>query len=360
MSTVAESGIAGTNPPVAPVAPFAPVAPVALIELLDRDGHVRQSVAVAAWPLRVGRAIDNQLVLDDPHTAPHHFVVDADDAGVYVQAGDTRNGLRFAPERGAPRRLAAGERAAVGDAPLRLDAGDSHLRLRLAAHALAPERPLAAARGHAASIGSTLAVVGAALALLVFLRWLDTDPDLFTRALGSTAVTASTAVLAWCGAWALVSKVFTRRSHFFWHLRVLLLAVIAAQALEALANLAAFALSWPWVSDYAFVLGYAAGAAMVYFHVLGIEPRRPRRLAAAALGLFVAAIGVSLWFNRQANDQFGEELYMSHLFPPALRLARPLDSERFLQRVAPLQGRLDELARRKDSGSDDGAADDDE
>ena len=34
-------------------------AALAIVELLDRDGQVRQSQRVLAWPLRIGRALDN-------------------------------------------------------------------------------------------------------------------------------------------------------------------------------------------------------------------------------------------------------------------------------------------------------------
>ena len=55
---------------------IAGAASVAVLELLDRDGHVRQSVAVPHWPLRIGRALDNDVVLSDPHVAAHHLVLE--------------------------------------------------------------------------------------------------------------------------------------------------------------------------------------------------------------------------------------------------------------------------------------------
>ena len=45
---------------------------LALIETLDRDGQPRQILRVSQWPVRIGRAIDCDLVLDDPHVAAHH------------------------------------------------------------------------------------------------------------------------------------------------------------------------------------------------------------------------------------------------------------------------------------------------
>jgi hypothetical protein len=328
---------------------------LALLEVLDRDGHVRHYLPITAWPVSAGRALDNDLVIADPHVAPHHFRVAADDSGVFVEVGDTHNGLRA-----DGRRLATGERVVVGDTPLRLDAGDTHLTLRLARHALAPEQPLATPRSvwHAASpiLGAGLLV----LVLLLFGTWLDTDPDDWTRALGSMLVAALTAGLTWCAAWSLLSKIFTRRSHFWWHVRVLLLGVLAIDLAGAAARLLAFGLSWPALSDFTFVPIYAIAAAMLYFHVLGVEPRRPERMRAAAVGIFLAGTVLSLWFNHQNRDQFGDELYMSHLFPPALRLARPVDTQKFVNDLGSLQPTLDDKAKKRDSGGgDQGAGDED-
>jgi hypothetical protein len=86
-------------------------------------------------------------------------------------------------------------------------------------------------------------------------------------------------------------------------------------------------------------------AAMLYFHALGVEARRPRRMRTVATALFVVGTGLSLWFNHQARNQLGEELYMNHLFPPTYRLAQPVDSATFVKDLAALQTRLDAKAK---------------
>lgn len=326
--------------------------PIALLELLDRDGHPRQALGITAWPLRVGRAIDNDLVLDDPHTAAHHFSVDVDERGAYVEAGATVNGVRA-----GMRRLAAGERAAVGAEPLLIRAGDSVLRLRLAEHALAPERPLRGARSWWQHHAGDLLLAAVALLGTGLATWVEVDADQLARPLAGALLALVFGLLLWCGAWALVSKLFTRRLHFGWHLRVALLATLASQFVLFGANLGAFAFSAPALSDYRFVAIYAIVAAMLYGHLLGTEPRRPRRLAALAVALCVGSLGYTMWNNLQARDKPGEELYMSHLFPPALRVARAVDSAAFVEQLAPLQAALD--ARAKEGGDGDDAGDDD-
>lgn len=320
---------------------------LALLEVLDRDGHVRQAVPVTSWPADVGRALDNTLVLDDPHVAAQHLRVDADAEGVFVHVGDTLNGLRA-----QGRRFTAGERLRVGSQPLRLDIGDTHLRLRLAAHPVAAEQPLRASADLVRSVWPTTLAALLVIAALLFATWLETDPDELTRTLTSTLISMGVAALGWCGLWALISKVFTRRSHFWWHVRVLAIGALAIVAATAGADLLAFSLSWPWASDFAFVLTGAIGAAMLYFHLQGLEPRRRGPMVTVAACAFLGATALTLWSNLQTRDQWGSDLYLTHLFPPSLRLARAVDTATFVQRLAPLQATLDEKAKERDTGDD--------
>ena len=53
-----------------------PMGPLALLEALDRDGMVRQAWRIERWPVTIGRALDNDVVLTEPHVAPHHATID--------------------------------------------------------------------------------------------------------------------------------------------------------------------------------------------------------------------------------------------------------------------------------------------
>lgn len=323
--------------------------PLAVLEVLDRDGFVRQSVKVMAWPLRVGRALDNDLVLDDPHTAPHHLAIGRDAHGqLVVMAGESVNGVQI-----EGRRLAAGHEAPLPsgpqDGPAQLWLGRTHLRLRLASQVLAPEQVLVGSREltHGALSLAVLALLTAAV--LGFNTWLESEPDLLTKSLASFAISALGIGLAWSGLWTLLSKVFTRQGHFGWHLRVMLIAVLAWQALMAGTALLAFAFSLPWLTDFNFVPAYAILGAMLYFHLQAVEPQHPRRTLGFALGSATIGVLLNVWFNLQATDRAGSELYMNHLFPPALRVAKPVEVPQFMQGVADLQSRLDAKARKPDA-----------
>ena len=338
--------------------------PAALLEIVDRDGYVRQAWRIERWPVTIGRALDNAVVLSDPHVAPHHATLDLATgegdapATLLVNVGDTRNGVVVGRER-----LAAGSAASVRDGgkDIDLQIGRAQLRLRLPGQPLGAEEaltPVAVDEKHWAPTIGLLAVV---IAVVLANVWIDSDPEGLARAAGTILLTTLAAGAIWCGLWALLSKTFTRQSHFGWHVRVFAVASLVTLALAVLPPLLAFAFSWPWVTDYAFIALYATIAGAIYFHLLAVEPSRERLMRGVAATGFLAGVALSLWFNVQRTGRPGEELYMNHLFPPQLRLARPKPVDRFVDGLAPMQAILDRKAKEQ-SGSDSDAhgGDDDE
>jgi hypothetical protein len=317
---------------------------LALLEVLDRDGHVRHSVGVRHWPLRAGRALDNELVLDDPHVAAHHLSVAADDEGqVFITVGDTRNGAEVGHQR-----LAAASRVPVGDAPVAITLGRTTLRLRLARHPLPPEQPLAAVRPLWHELATLAGLLGVVLALLGFDTYLSSEPASLVRQWASLAMGAVAIGLAWPGVMSLFSKVFTRQAHFLWHLRVMLWAVIAWWVVDAAASALAFMLSWPALSSFSFVAVFAVVGAALTHHMLAIEPRHPGRWRTVGALAALIGIGITLWQNHQSHGRLGNDLYLTHLLPPALRLVPAVDSGDLVNRLEGLKAGLDAKAQTDD------------
>ena len=325
-----------------------------LLEVLDRDGQPRQSFAVQQWPLRIGRALDNDVVLSDPHVAAQHLTIDSAAQGLTLAPADTRNGVLLDGKR-----LRSGDNAlvATGADPLDITIGRTQLRLRLPAHAVAAELPLAPTRS---LTRRALPIVMAALLLIggtLFDTWLDADPEGLPRAIGNALLTGLVGAAVWCTAWALMSKTFTRQAHFGWHLRVFVVASLALLVVSALPALLAFAFSWPWLSDYDFIGTIVVVAAALYFHLLAVEPAKHRVLKWVAATCAVVGVLLTLWFNVQRRDQLGDELYMNHLFPPALRVAKPIASDAFVDDLASLKATLDKKAKEPARG-DEGRSED--
>jgi hypothetical protein len=214
---------------------------------------------------------------------------------------------------------------------------------------------MAAVAPLARQVGSMLLLVLAAAALLGFDTYLVAEPSTLPRSLATAGLSMLGLGLAWCGVLSVLSKVFTRQAHFGWHLRVLLAAVVAWMLIEGVSSALAYMFSWPWISDFSFLATYAVIGVALYQHMLCIEPGHPKRWRIVGTAAAVTGIALSLWFNHQNTDRLGRELYMTHLLPPAFRMARPVGIDRFTQGLAPLQKTLDEKAQRDDDSDDDDA-----
>jgi FHA domain-containing protein len=336
-----------------PIRDSARTGALALLEILDRDDHVRQQFPVREWPLHVGRALDNDVILTDPNIAAHHLTVDTGEQGlVLTVAPETRNGVLL-----GRRRLRAGETAALAtgtctDDAIELIVGRTRMRLRLAEHALAPELHIAPAVSFARRVVPMLVAAFVVVFGVLFTAFLGTDPEALARAAGTMLMSMMVGAAVWCGAWALLSKTFTRQAHFGWHVRVFLFAGVALMAIATLPSLLAFSLSWPWLTDFAFIGEIAVAATALYFHLLAVEPARSHLLKWVAATCALVGVSLSLWFNVQRTDMLGDELYMSHLFPPVFRLARPIATDKFIDGLAPLKASLDKKAKEPDNGED--------
>ena len=103
---------------------------LAQAEVVDAVGHGVRLIDVRAWPLTIGRAIDNHVVLPDPHVAAHHASVAPDaDGPLRLNVGDSRNGVRV--EHGRKRFHLGANEHAILPAGARLHLGHSRLLLRL-------------------------------------------------------------------------------------------------------------------------------------------------------------------------------------------------------------------------------------
>ena len=275
-----------------------------MIELLDRDGGVAHRIAVHRWPVTIGRAIDCDVVLDDPHVAPCHAMVERPDpaAAPQLRVGESVNGARL---RGT--RLVSGDRAKLIPGS-EWQLGRTRLRLRLAGEALAGEELLPIVppgRGRRAAFGMIL------LALwLIATQWLQSDPGDPLAGYLPALVTVPAALGIWSFVWALGSKLFSRHFDFVAHLQLALAALLLSMLLDALLPLAAFALSWEWLTRAGEMLTLAIGCALVWAHLSLILPTHRHALAVGFATMFVVGTGLKLALNQQRTDRWFGQVYL--------------------------------------------------
>jgi len=339
---------------------------LALIECLDHDGQVLRAESVTRWPLTIGRALDCDLVLDDPHVAARHLSLQpAPDGSLQLQVGDTLNGVELAGAH-----LAAGRSATLASGQI-LRLGGTRLRLRLAGDTLAPERPLArhqlrewAQAGHAGPAVRWRTLLGWALVALAWLmagHWLESDPGTPAASYLTAGLSALTGVLAWSFFWAVGNKLFQRRLHFSEHLGLALRHLLLWLLLSAALPLAAYAFDLPLLARIDGHVGWAVAAALVYAHLARILPGHRQALGVGVAAFYLCAMGLTTWLNIQRLHRPFGELYLATLPPPALRVAPLQPAQALIDDARDLRTRLDRQATEdeaEDAGSDEDTPDD--
>ena len=322
--------------------PAAAVPRLAQAEVVDAVGHGVRLIDVFAWPLTIGRALDNHIVLPDPHVAAHHAsVAPGADGQLQLRVGESRNGVRIERGRGHLQ-LGSNEQAPL-PAQARLHLGHSQLLLRLPQDPLPAELPLLNGR----ATGPRWLVPGLALLALAWLlaaRWIGSDADTKWNEYLAPVLAGGAMLFVWCVVWGLASKLFTGRFTLTPHLRLALLFGLAMQALDLLLIVLAYSLDWPLASHLRPAAALVVGAAWLTQHLRLVLPKHTRATAgwvAACTALAFAVAMVSTW---RRYDRVLEELYAPNLLPPAWRLARGAPVQEMVNDLRTLEQPLRERA----------------
>jgi len=293
---------------------------LAQVEVIDAPSHGVRLIDVQAWPLRIGRALDNDLVLPDPHVAAHHATVGPDaDGRLRLTVGDSRNGVRI--DHGSGQQLLrAGEHAPL-PALARWHLGHSQLLLSLPQDPIAAELPLT--RGPSPMprwLMPALALV--ALLWLLASRWVVSDADTKWNDYLAPVLGAGAALFVWCLVWALASKLFTGRFTPTPHLRLALIFGLTLQAVDLLLMALAFSLDWPMLSHLRGAASAVVAAVWLTQHLRLVMPKHARASAVWVTACTVLGFAVAMVTTWRRTDRLLDELYAPDLMPPAWRLVR--------------------------------------
>ena len=315
--------------------------------MLGRDGHTLRVVNVLRWPLTLGRALDNDIVLDDPHAAAHHARLQADAQGRVTLLplkslnGVSVNGRRVNEEQTLP----------LGGAALQI--GATRLRLRLPGEVLAPEQSLP---GGLHTPRALPWVAGAVLlALQAGGQWLGLDPGADYSAWLPPLVGLPLAIVTWCGLWALMSKLFQHRFDFAGHLRIAVPWLLAIGVLETFWPQIAAALGAPRLWHLTGPATALLAALMVRAHLGHVLPLHWRAVTSTVAALALGGAAISFALTWRSHDSLRSAPYMSTLPLPALRVAGSVPVAQLVQEMAPLAATLNKRVKKaKEDNEDDG------
>ncbi len=333
-----------------------------IIEQLHRDGSILARVALSnrrysleaetqaqvnQATLRIGRALDNDLVLDDPHSAPHHAELQIDaDGRVSLRDLGTRNGIIAGRSKRA--QVVHFTEDIANEQIYRI--GNSLIRVRCSAWLLAPEQTLSR---RAVWPYALLAVVCVLLhgAWRIWLQDVNQNSPAYLYDLsGQVAL-----LCIWSGLYALFGRLISGNERFFSHLLIACIGYLSGTLILHLLDVLAFAMSWLWPIRITQPVIVIVAAMTIRFHLRLADARHwpTLRYAVALVATIAIIIPVGQhWISRQRLTDVQTIGLIEH---PSLRLAQPITTEAFSMTAAALRERVDR-ARKKQEEDEDGAA----
>jgi hypothetical protein len=301
------------------------------IETLARNGEVLHRHRVTTLPIRLGRAYDNDFIVDDEYAAAHHALVELGaDGALLLRDLDTKNGINHKGRR--VKELTLG-----GDTVVRM--GHTSLRIRPAAHPVPPELVDRTMHGWEGMLPGGAGIVLCLLTAL-FVAWLldaGGDPERYAL-YPAVAVGAG---LAWSGMWAFSNRLFGRRARLGRHLFIVGFGLAALVGVRLLASVVAYAWSLEWLTGYGSHAVVVTVSMMIYFHLATVTPQFRRRLRLSCAGIAVLVSLLILAGNMQRNGRTADELYMPVLLPPELRASPAVPVAEYMGSVGAMKREID-------------------
>jgi hypothetical protein len=317
------------------------------VEVLSRQHEVTLRQRVANHDvIAIGRAYDNDIVLDDTHVAAHHLRLTRGADGHWVaQDLGSINGLYLDGDRQRREQVAL-------DGSTIVHIGNTLLRVRAATYEVPAEAPIVRSVPRWPIALACIALVFA-FALLDLWRAETGEPKLI-RYLTPVLVLAAL-VAAWTFAWSVLSRILSGHARFGTHLLIVGIGLLAYTAYDEFSELGAFALSWNSLARYVYVGAWLAFAAVCFAHLraLGSAHLPIKALAVLVLaGLGITMHGLKL---SEVRANSGQASTLQRLEPPSIRIVGVQSQVAFFGNIADLKAGLDKARSEEPSG--DAAAD---
>ena len=323
-----------------------------IIEVLrhGRAGEVRERVRVGEAPLTIGRALDNALVLDDPHVDAHHarLVRDADGTLILEDLGSV-NRIETRLEGHLDRvTVAHGALVTLGRTALRFRDDDALVPAAIPLHGVSIGGD--ARRQWYERTEGRAGIVVASVAIAAVNAWLGSTERGAGSAVFSVLLIGSAVAIAWAGIWAIAARVVLGQFRFVAHLTVVALAFAAFECIDLLSDWGAFL--FPSVTAFG---PLRTGAllvvltAVVAWH-LGSATHLSRsqrwRIGTGASLTVVAILSVSALLDDKAFSAAAE---FSGIIKPVTTALVPTESAaEFSTTIAQLRSQVDSLMVTRD------------
>lgn len=312
---------------------------LAWFEILSPHGEVLSRHPIYHWPVRVGRAGDSDVVLDDPYTASRHLSVqETDDQRYELTDLGTLNGLHVGKKRVPQATLSPTQSARIGQ---------THFRLRPVSGMPIQEEQLLPAtawwRMWLILLVSSLAWFGEHLAA----QWLEYDREIFYNSMFISVLDQLPSLALWISGWAVLSRVLRGQTYWLQHSIIAILGDTLYQLSGDLSGYVSFAVNSHWAE----IILYELFRPLLFISVLYLHLHRAFKLSRRKCLLLAGAAVVlieAFWFTKallRTGDDLGRMDYITTIAPKTVLLIPTQTPEQFVREAGKLQQALDQQAK---------------
>lgn len=188
---------------------------IVFVEIMDRQQQVKQRILVKQFPVTIGRAYSNDIIVDDPYIRPTHARIELDNEGeIVIVDTESKNGIQSSGK--------TKEAFRVSDRKgLKVTLGNTPIRLRTPEFILEPTRTRYSKTTKLQDIIDNKRYIPllfllplSYLLLRIYLlsteNFFDSGPELFFPICLS--------IVIWCTGWALLNRILSVKFNFLFHL----------------------------------------------------------------------------------------------------------------------------------------------
>jgi len=318
------------------------------VDLKSVDGNPGDSNRTSnSTSITLGRALDNDMVIDDPYAAPHHARLDflPDGSVSLIDLGSKNKIINHARKHVD----AVNITAHVNESPrANFQIGQTLFRLRNTDWPLSDERVLSRRIIWPYAVGAFFA----ALLFSAYEIWLSDVGEKPPQYLNLIAATALGLVI-WSSIYALLGRLISGVERMFSHVAIACIGFLSVSITLDLLEALAFASSWLWPIRITEIVVVIGAAITVAFHLKVADPRhwRSARVAIAVVASLAIVIPIAqLWLLEGRLTRVQVHIAVKQ---PALRLAAPIPLDSLLNRTDDLKAKVD-ADRKKDINNDEG------
>lgn len=298
-----------------------------IIEILDRFGKIRERHKINQFPIRIGRAYSNDIILDDNYISPEHIELLIDgDGHVLISDLQSENGL-FTLHPIQKRDLITAE----DDQRIRI--GHTDIRIRSENY---PSRKTYIDHGKPSILhflltnGFILPFIWLILAgITASYYYLQSSKEMTSHTLLVELLPIFVFVCIWALGWSVVSKAVTRKFYFSYHAILVSLVVCAFYIIESGFEYIEFLFPISDLSSHLSILSdLGFTALLLYGHLrqsTNLNKKHQRLTAIASTVIIVGLLNLTTYLNQ---PEFTNQPVFSYILKPpafAIRKAKSID-----------------------------------